>query len=728
MIDVLLVAVAEAPAGSLAVAARRLEGPDVRLRIATFTTVDDVSGTPPLSEWHSFAQDPSKLGRKAEAAAKAASAPRRAWMHGQRDPWLRARGREANVIVALDAHAVYTVWQLAQINASAHACYGVMAASRAVADRRERPKHYAWADLVHSLPSPRSLARAAGRRTRRLVTTGTLRATGRTVLRTGPGARAWRMAVAAPGLPENVRYRLAKRIAVGLEKGGRPAEAVLTLRSAADQSKGLHRRADLLATAGLLELDCGLVPTRLADAIAAQAASADRSWGEGNGKAAAEPLVRAMKLAFHRVLHFDRTESPMADDPETFLAPLLEGTAFAAMTAGAGRLQPAAPPPAARPLRLLFVTYKNANFLTLVRERYERSPAVEVRTLDIALEPSLERLVKSSPQMAALRLGADTELKRAAEERLRPYLDWADTVFIDWCTRQAVLFTIVDPGATRVVVRLHSFETFSRWPFLTDFSRVDDVVFVGAHLRDLTVTTVPSLRRPDAPALHVIPNAMDLERFKRPKEDGARFTLGLVGISAVAKDPRWALAVLRLLRAEDERYRLFLIGADVDGSLSAAARDYATRYEQEAAALEAVGAVRRLGQLADVPGALTSVGVILSSSVRESFHCGFIEGVASGAVPVARDWPFFAGKRNGAHTLFPASWLVSTPREAADRIRAVTATEAVWRAAATDAADHARTTWGWPVVARALDDLLLNVPRAPEPEVEESTEARALRP
>ena len=100
--------------------------------------------------------------------------------------------------------------------------------------------------------------------------------------------------------------------------------------------------------------------------------------------------------------------------------------------------------------------------------------------------------------------------------------------------------------------------------------------------------------------------------------------------------------------------------------------------------------------------------MILSSSVRESFHCGLVEGAASGALPVVRDWPFFAGKPNGAHTLFPASWLVSRRQEAAERILAATATEEAWRAATSDASDHARTTWGWPVVARAFDDLLLN--------------------
>jgi len=725
MIDVLLVSVAATPAESLEATARRLQGPDVRLRLAAFTKVADLNDSTMFTELRTFAQDPTRLGRKGAAAAATASAPKRAWMHGQRDHWLRAQARSANVIVALDAQAVYTVWQLAQTNHGAHACHGTAAAARAVAARRERPRHYVLTDLLGSLPAPGSIARAAGRRTRRLLAAGALWSTGPTALHTGLGAGAWRMVVAAPGLPEIPRYRLAKRVARSLQQAGRPAAAALALGSAANRTKGLCRRADLRATAAMLELNQGMVPIGLTDAIAGQAACADRSWSHGNGMATAGSLVGAMNLAFHRVLHFDRTESPMAGDPAAFLTPLLTSTAFAAMTAGAGRTQPAALPPADRPLRLLFVTYGNENFLTLIRERYERNPAVEVRSLDVAMEPSHARLVESPLRMAALRLGADTELKRAAEECLRPHLDWADTVFVDWCTRPAVLFTVVDPGTTRIVVRLHSFEAFSRWPFLTDFSRVDDVVFVSAHLRDLTVAAVPALRRPGSPALHVIANAMDLERFARPKESGARFTLGLVGISSVAKDPRWAISVLRLLRAEDERYRLFLIGADVDGSLSPAAREYAALYEGEVAALEAVGAVRRLGQLADLPGALSLVGVILSSSVRESFHNGFVEGAASGAVPVARDWPFFAGKPNGARTLFPASWVVDTPQEAVDRIHVVTATEESWSAAADDASDHARTTWGWPAVAGAFDDLLLNASSAGAPGGNEAPETRA---
>ncbi|MFF1441068.1 hypothetical protein [Streptomyces sp. NPDC058295] len=530
------------------------------------------------------------------------------------------------------------------------------------------------------------------------------------LLRTGAGARAWRFVVSAPGLSDSLRFRIAQRVRDGLDKANRPEGAVLTLSSAARRTTSARHRADLLGDAARLELARGRAPRALTAAVSAELAYGDAQLAGGDGAAAAASVVRALQLAFHRVLHFDRTTSPLAKDPDAYLAPLRSSTAVRALTEGAGRAAEPATPPADRPLRLLFVTWGNANFLRPIHDHYRAHPGLEVRSLDLKDVPELDELAGSLHRIAAHRLGDDQEFGRQAEELLRPHLDWADTVFVDWCVGPAALLTSVDPGGTRIVVRLHSAETFSPWPFLVDFSRIDDLVFVGAHLRDLTVAVAPQLAptgRQRVPRLHVIANAMDLTGQVRHKSDDARFTLGVTGISSVAKDPRWAIEVLRILRAEDPRYRLLLIGEDVDAKLSAAARAYARLYRGDLAELEPSGAVRRLGQVDDVPAALTDVGVILSSSVRESFHCGFVEGAASGAVPVGRDWPFFAGKANGARTLFPADWVVASPEEAAERILKVTATPESWRSAGQAASAHAVAAWDWPVVREEFDRLLL---------------------
>ncbi|MFE0732956.1 hypothetical protein ACFW2X_32925 [Streptomyces antibioticus] len=527
------------------------------------------------------------------------------------------------------------------------------------------------------------------------------------VLRTGAGARAWRLMVDAPGLSDSLRSRIARRVGDGLAKANRPEGAVLALSAAARRTTGARHRADLLGQAARIELGRGKAPRVLTAAVSAELSWADTQWAAGRRRVAAASAVTALRLAFHRVLHFDRTASPLAEDPGAYLEPVHRSETVRALTRSAGRATPAAEPPAGRPLRLLFVTRGNANFLQQIRDHYGDHAEVEARYLDFKDVPALDRLATSLPRLAAHRLGDDKEFGRQAEELLRPHLDWADTVFVDWCAGPAAVISSVDPGTTRVVVRLHSAETFSPWPFLVDFSRVDDLVFVGAHLRDLTVSVVPQLSSARAPRLHVIANAMDLTSQVRPKSDEARFTLGLTGISSVAKDPRWAIEVLRVLRAEDPRYRLFLLGEDVDGKLSAASRAYARDYRRDVEELEPSGALRRLGQVDDVPAALTEVGVIISSSVRESFHCGFVEGAASGAVPVGRDWPFFAGKANSARTLFPADWVVGSPQEAARRILDLTATPETWREAGRAASAHALAEWDWPVVRTRFDRLLL---------------------
>jgi hypothetical protein len=94
---------------------------------------------------------------------------------------------------------------------------------------------------------------------------------------------------------------------------------------------------------------------------------------------------------------------------------------------------------------------------------------------------------------------------------------------------------------------------------------------------------------------------------------------------------------------------------------------------------------------------------VLSASVRESFHMGLVEGAASAAVPVVRDWPFFPG---AARRLFPQEWVVDGPATAAARILALTQDEQVWREAGKAAARHAVERWDWAVVQRDYERLL----------------------
>ncbi|GAB3993002.1 hypothetical protein GCM10029992_03520 [Glycomyces albus] len=350
---------------------------------------------------------------------------------------------------------------------------------------------------------------------------------------------------------------------------------------------------------------------------------------------------------------------------------------------------------------------QNDNFLPHILERYREHPGVELRYLDMAAHRALRQISSAPQQVIQERLGGGGEYTEKVERLIRPYLDWADTVFLDWCVAPAGMLTTIDPGDTRIIIRLHSYEAFTLWPHLADFSRVDDLVFVADHVRDLSRTLLPQLRGSQPPRTHLLHNAMRLSDFTLEKAPDARFNLGLVGIGQVAKDPLWAVDVLRLLREKDERYRLLLVGDDVARKNSRASRNYRSRMEKELEPLVEAGAVLRLGPTDDVPGKLTDVGFILSTSVREGSHNALMEGAASGAVPVVRDWPYYAGGLNSARTLYPDGWVVDTPEAAAQRVLQVNATKESWRDNSKLASKHALSTWDWSVVSADFDELFL---------------------
>ncbi|MER5890920.1 glycosyltransferase family 1 protein [Streptomyces sp. NPDC001941] len=713
MTEVLFIASARPPLGVLADSVAKLAAHGAHSRLAgTFhlePVAEELSRTG-LSDVH---QLPRSLAHRSQALRrKAGSSPAgmRVWMQSRRDAWLSRRARRADVLVALDPGAVYTVWRLAQYNPAAKALFGLAPALKAVEGLKAQ-----GGSVVRevSLRSTLSTLNRDVRRTVDQLPAQVMRtATARPVMRSGIGAWLWRTAVTVPGVPTRIRAATSRSVAEGMQWAGRTSGAAMALAAAAAKVQDLKLRAQLYDESAMKEITKGINPRQLGKVVTAQLDYADAAFAGGDHATAAGPLDRALFLHFHRVLHIDQLSSPLAKGAGDFVRPLYDTQVMKELAKPQGRSTPPAPVPADRPLRLLVMTSANDNFLHHILDHFgDGHPGVELRYLDLAAQKSLKRISWAGRRMLEDRLSGGTSTYQEEVERLmRPYLDWADTVFLDWAAGPAAMLTTIDPGSTRIVVRLHSYEAFTRWPHMTDFSRIDDLVYVAPHVRDLATSLVPQLRGGHAPRTHLIDNAMDLSGFARPKSADARFNLGLIGVSQVAKDPMWALDVLELLRAEDERYRLLMVGGDMNPKTSRAVLEYRKKLERRLAPLVESGAVLRLGATDDVPSALTDIGVILSSSVREGCHVGVMEGAASAAVPVVRDWPFYAGKANSARTLYPQGWVHGSPDEAAARIREVTGSAQAWREAGRSASAHALGEWDWTVVRERFEELFLTSP------------------
>jgi glycosyltransferase involved in cell wall biosynthesis len=578
----------------------------------------------------------------------------------------------------------------------------VVARSRGVAQRMARR-------ASRSAAVARNLKREAGalRRVARSVAKGAVHRLGtQPVLENPVGAWLWRYAVRAPGIPSADRINAARNLADRLAANGRESAAA-DLLEAASRRLSTADRARLRSESALILLQHELdSPARLRSSVEASLAAADDAWRTRQVVPTATHLADAFNVAFHRALHFDRSTSPLAADPEGYLAPFRASPAFAHATRSDHRLDQAT---VQATRRLLVASYLNFTFTTPVINRYAGRDGVEVRRLDVRritpghLPESVRQVTRarllSAPAMAAM----------PHSERIERDLRWADVAFVDWSQRAAVLLTALDPGRTRVIVRLHSYEAFTCFPHLVDWSRVDDVVFVGRHLQELASRVVTGLPTRQ----HVLPVLMDLARMQRVKGAAARQTLAVLGWSAPAKDAIWAIEVLAELRRYDPGYRLLLVGAGAGPTAPTAVTDYVARVHERAARPDVVDGVEFVAHTDDVPALLARVGTILSSSIRESFHAAVAEGAASGAVPVVRDWPIFV-PYGGAAAVYPGDWIVHQPTDAAQRVLDTTGDEVTWRAEGQRAQKYALSTFDQSVTGPLYDELL-GLPRGGNP-------------
>jgi glycosyltransferase involved in cell wall biosynthesis len=199
-----------------------------------------------------------------------------------------------------------------------------------------------------------------------------------------------------------------------------------------------------------------------------------------------------------------------------------------------------------------------------------------------------------------------------------------------------------------------------------------------------------------------IPNTVDIGQLDRPKLEGARHHLGVIGIVPARKRLDRALDVLEELRREDDRYLLF-----VKSSMPWDHWWVWRKPEERAYYTTALRRIQRSPLLRgavvfdeagpDVAAWLRRVGFVLSTSDDESFHVAPAEGMASRAVPVLRHWP-------GAETIYDTHWIHRTPADMAGAIAALD--EGEWRDAGDRAHEQAEAAFAFERIRGSWLDLL----------------------
>ncbi len=276
---------------------------------------------------------------------------------------------------------------------------------------------------------------------------------------------------------------------------------------------------------------------------------------------------------------------------------------------------------------------------------------------------------------------------------------WADVVVCEWCGPNAIWYSKHKRRGSRLLVRLHRFELQSPYPAQVKIGAVNQVICVSKHYARLC------RERTGWPEGKVatISNALDVSQLDRPKLDGARFHLGLVGMVPSRKRLDLALDVLEEVRREDDRYLLFIkSGMPWEHwwvwQNPAERQHYADALRRVQRSPLLRGAVVFDDAGPDVAAWLRRIGFVLSTSDDESFHVAPAEGMASRAVPVLRHWP-------GAETIYEMRWIHRDPAQMAAAILA-SGDETAWRTAGDEAHAQAAAAFGLNRVCQAWHGLL----------------------
>ncbi len=471
-------------------------------------------------------------------------------------------------------------------------------------------------------------------------------------------------------LPGSLPSRMVQDLAAQLarSRGSAPAYAVLLELANIDRGVRLGE-VDPIVKAALTYLELALhgVTSYLVQGVCtATMSAADEALRDKEPDRAARFARLALALLLHRELHSDGLHSEMVADPVRYLEPWCRSGVFRAIEAcrrgGAGVAHPAA----GRTGRVVILpgVYPLRDQAWVAAAR--AIPGAEVDVLNMRKYAPVFRGMELDDRAIADLLEPARSPQWQQIEPALAVLAQAEVVIADWSDPGAVWASCNAPEAAQLIVRFHGVDVLSGWIHLLDWSRVDDIVFPAPHMQDLVVQILG--HRIERARLHVFPNYIDVSKYQRPKRHQAQRTLALVGWAQRVKDPVWALEVLEELVKHDRSWRLLLVGRQFASLPSASGQRYQREFARRLADQGLNDHVEIRGFTPNLDKLYEEVGFVLSCSRREGYGIAFAEGVASGAVPILRDWPIFASLDAAARTFTP-EWVVVTPIQAADRIR-----------------------------------------------------------
>ena len=229
----------------------------------------------------------------------------------------------------------------------------------------------------------------------------------------------------------------------------------------------------------------------------------------------------------------------------------------------------------------------------------------------------------------------------------------ADIVWLEFCTNAAVeLSRQAFMQKKKLFIRLHGYEafdtTFSRQ---LDYRAVTAMVFPGVEIYRIFLEACGDAGR--AARSVIIPNGVDTGVFK-PSSSLSPYNVAWVGHIELKKDPMMMLQILDHVVSRNKQIKFHVAGEFTHFRTRVYIENWLKKSPNFAN-------IRFYGHIDDISGWYADKGVILSTSMHESFGLSIGEAMAVGCAPVIYSY-------SGAELMWPADALFTTVEEAARKI------------------------------------------------------------
>ncbi len=271
--------------------------------------------------------------------------------------------------------------------------------------------------------------------------------------------------------------------------------------------------------------------------------------------------------------------------------------------------------------------------------------------------PGLDNFLKDIVETFSL--GYDVKLVVTTDgNQISEAIKWADIVWLEWTNEMAVFATnqIPEIQNKKVVCRLHSYEAFTQFPDKINWTNIDQLIFVGDHIKRILHELHPNLNiNPDKEI--IVSNGVDLDKFKFLVHKPG-YNLSVLAHINYKKDPSAWIQIINKLKEIDNRYKLH-VGGDFQDPRYKIYFDYIKKEMN----LENNFILH--GWINEVDKFLEDKDYTLSTSIHEGHPYNILESMARGIKPVILNY-------SGAKEQWPNELIYNTIDEAVEKITELT--------------------------------------------------------